>query len=121
MSLRSRDRGGRKVATRHIVAAGADSKKREGVFGKEHAHSKKKQSRISGVMVAEVRSGRKCQERLRLVRACKAGIRRGINKKNPPVATMATGGLVISSFDQAAFDFATCVAIASIKAGDRQS
>jgi len=45
----------------------------------------------------------------------------GNGKKNPLAATMATSGHVARSLDQAAFDFATCVAIASISAGDRQS
>lgn len=42
-------------------------------------------------------------------------------QKNPLAAMIATSGCVAGWFDQAALDLATCVAMASISAGDRQS
>ena len=73
-------------------------------------------------IVAASRCGREIRPKLSGAHASKALARHHAgHTKNPLVATMATSGRVARLFDQAALDFATCVAIASINAGDRQS
>lgn len=77
-------------------------------------------SSLRAIPAADARSDRNGRECRRGTQAPKAQARRRAYTKNPLV-TKATSGRIARQLDQAALDLATCVAIASINAGDRQS